>query len=108
MGVLPSCERPPTMPYSRLPLLLVVCVSSLLALVAAPAGAIVLPAGFTEFAVASGIDHPSAMALAPDGRLFVCEQGGRLRVVKNGVLLPTPFATVPTTLNGDRGLVGVA
>ena len=27
------------------------------------------------------------MQFAPDGRLFVCEQGGRLRVIKNGVLL---------------------
>ena len=30
------------------------------------------------------------MAFAPDGRLFVCEQGGRLRVIKSGALLPTP------------------
>ena len=34
------------------------------------------------------------MAFAPDGRLFVAEQGGRLRVIKNGTLLATPFLTV--------------
>ena len=31
------------------------------------------------------------MEFAPDGRLFVAEQGGQLRVIKNGVLLATPF-----------------
>ncbi len=70
--------------------------------------AIVLPAGFTEFAVATGLSDPTAMAFAPDGRLFVSEQAGRVRVIKNGALLPTPFATVPTILNGDLGLIGVA
>ena len=48
------------------------------------------------------------MAFAPDGRLFVAEQGGRLRVIKNGSLLATPFLTVPTTATGERGLLGVA
>src|SRR5690349_14729830 len=45
---------------------------------------------------------------APDGRLFVCEQAGRLRVIKNGVLLSTPFLTVPVDASGERGLLGVA
>ena len=45
-----------------------------------------LPAGFTETTVASGLASPTAMAFAPDGRLFVCQQGGQLRVIKNGVL----------------------
>ena len=48
------------------------------------------------------------MAFAPDGRLFVCEQGGRLRVIKNGVLLATPFVTVSTDSSGERGLLGIA
>ena len=37
--------------------------------------------------VASGLASPTAMEFAPDGRLFVCEQGGTLRVIKNGALL---------------------
>ena len=41
-----------------------------------------LPTGFTEALVASGLNNPTAMQFAPDGRLFVCEQGGRLRVIK--------------------------
>jgi glucose/arabinose dehydrogenase len=58
--------------------------------------------------VASGLNNPSAMALAPDGRIFVCQQGGALRVIKNGVLLATPFLTVPVDSTGERGLLGVA
>jgi glucose/arabinose dehydrogenase len=48
------------------------------------------------------------MAFAPDGRLFVCEQGGGLRVVKNGALLATPFVTLSVDSRGERGLLGVA
>ena len=66
------------------------------------------PSGFSEAQVVTGISNPTAMAFAPDGRIFVCEQGGALRVVKNGALLPTPFLTVSVDPNGERGLLGVA
>ena len=58
------------------------------------ADAATVPPGFTDSLVAAGLSNPTAMALAPDGRIFVCQQGGDLRVIKNGVLLPTPFLTV--------------
>jgi glucose/arabinose dehydrogenase len=48
------------------------------------------------------------MAFAPDGRIFVCQQNGQLRVIKNNALLPTPFATFAVDANGERGLLGVA
>ena len=67
-----------------------------------------VPTGFTDSLVAAGLTDPTAMALAPDGRIFVCEQGGRLRVIKNGVLLSTPFLTVTVDSRGERGLLGVA
>ncbi|MGI8916952.1 MAG: PQQ-dependent sugar dehydrogenase [Pyrinomonadaceae bacterium] len=67
-----------------------------------------VPAGFTDSLVASGLSNPTAMALAPDGRIFVCQQGGALRVIKNGVLLPTPFLTVSVDSSGERGLLGLA
>jgi glucose/arabinose dehydrogenase len=69
-----------------------------------------LPAGFTEIQVGSDLTpgSPTAMDFAPDGRLFVCLQGGQLRVIENGVLLPTPFVTVTTTALGERGLLGIA
>ena len=66
-----------------------------------------LPSGFTETLVASGLSSPTAMAFAPDGRLFVCEQGGNLRVIKNGSLLPDPFLTITVNSAGERGLLGI-
>jgi hypothetical protein len=38
----------------------------------------------------------------------VCEQAGTLRVVKDGVLLPTPFVSLTVSSIGERGLLGVA
>jgi glucose/arabinose dehydrogenase len=67
-----------------------------------------LPTGFTETQVANGLSSPTAMEFAPDGRLFVCLQGGQLRVIKNGALLATPFLTVTTDSSGERGLLGIA
>ncbi|GDY19453.1 hypothetical protein LBMAG56_07980 [Verrucomicrobiota bacterium] len=69
----------------------------------------VLPEGFleTEVVAAGGLNRPVAMEFAPDGRLFVCEQGGRVRIVKDGVLLPQPFATVAAELRNERGLLGI-
>jgi glucose/arabinose dehydrogenase len=66
-------------------------------------------AGFQETLVASGLTSPTAMELAPDGRrLFVAEQSGRLRVIRDGTLLPTDFVTLSVTSNSERGLLGVA
>ncbi len=66
-----------------------------------------LPSGFSETLVANGLSSPTAMAFAPDGRLFVCQQGGQLRVIKNGVLLATPFLSLAVDSQGERGLLGV-
>ena len=48
------------------------------------------------------------MAFASDGRLFVCQQGGQLRVIKTGSLLSTPFVSVTVDSSGERGLLGIA
>ena len=72
------------------------------------ASAATLPPGFVETTVASGIASPTAMAIAPDGRIFVCSQTGALRVIKNGVLLATPFVNLSVDSVGERGLLGVA
>ncbi len=66
-----------------------------------------LPSGFEDVLVVGGLSSPTAMQFTPDGRLFVAEQGGRLRVVKNGVLLSAPFVTVTVSSAGERGLLGV-
>ena len=72
------------------------------------AAAATLPTGFNETPVAAALASPTAMQFAPDGRLFVCEQGGQLRVIKDGALLPTPFLTLTVSSVGERGLLGVA
>jgi glucose/arabinose dehydrogenase len=61
--------------------------------------------------VASGLTQP-LYATAPDGdlRLFVVERAGRVRVVKNGVLVTTPFLDIQTLIEdaGEGGLLGMA
>jgi glucose/arabinose dehydrogenase len=56
----------------------------------------------------TGLSSATAMAQAPDGRLLVTQQGGSLRVVKNGSLLSTPFLSLTVDPAGERGLLGVA
>ena len=68
------------------------------------------PAGVTRNeAWLGGLDRATAFAQTPDARLLVAEQGGTLRVVKNGVLLAAPMLSLaPVDSNGERGLIGVA
>jgi glucose/arabinose dehydrogenase len=75
---------------------------------ATPSAAGTVPEGFEDVLVASGLQRPTAMTFAPDGRLFVAEQAGTLRVIRNGVLLPTPFVTLTVSSSGERGLLGIA
>src|ERR1043165_7731342 len=85
----------------------VLCLTVLLLVITGVNGATV-PTGFSDAIVVNGLSNPTAMALAPDGRIFVCQQGGALRVIKNGALLATPFLTVTVDSAGERGLLGIA
>src|SRR5688572_33223134 len=89
-------------------LLLFALVSLLIVNATRGASAATVPQGVTDAVVARGLNTPIAMALAPDGRIFICQQGGALRVIKNGALLSTPFVTVTVDSSGERGLLGVA
>lgn len=66
-----------------------------------------VPAGFTDQTIVTGLTAPTSEVVAPDGRLFVAEKGGSLRIVQNGQLLATPFLTVPVDTFSERGLDGV-
>src|ERR1044071_2676278 len=59
-----------------------------------------------------GLSSPVGIVNAADGtgRLFVVEQGGRIRILKNGALLSTPFLDIAARLStgGERGLLGLA
>ena len=59
--------------------------------------------------VAGGLDAPRDIAFAPDGRMFVAEQTGRVRVVRDGRLLPDPALVeeVANTASGG-GLLAIA
>ncbi|HUQ42099.1 MAG TPA: PQQ-dependent sugar dehydrogenase [Candidatus Limnocylindrales bacterium] len=62
----------------------------------------------------SGLEIPWSVDLAPDGRLFLTERTGRVRVAqfdgKTASLRPEPWATVPARVstNTERGLLGIA
>jgi glucose/arabinose dehydrogenase len=59
--------------------------------------------------VARGLNHPWSLAFLPDGSMLVTERAGRLRVIRNGVLDPTPVAGVPRVqAQGLSGLMDVA
>src|SRR4051812_45377438 len=66
-----------------------------------------VPAAFQDAVYASGLAAPTSMEFAPDGRLFVTQQGGQLRVVPAGGGPLTTFLTVSTTSAGERGLLSV-
>lgn len=61
--------------------------------------------------VVSGLNSPLFLT-APEGdsRLFIVERTGRVRLMKDGVLLPTPFLDIANKVNfaGERGLLGMA
>jgi glucose/arabinose dehydrogenase len=93
-------------------LLVVLALVALLPVVALPhdvAAAVSLPSGFSETTYESGFaDRTTAMAWSPDGRLFVSEKTGALRVVKNGNLLSQPFLRLNVDDHSERGLLGIA
>ncbi len=70
-------------------------------------GPLTLPQGFKADVVATGFSGATALDVAPDGRIFVCEQTGTLRIIKNGQLLTKPFVKLPVDVTWERGLIGV-
>src|SRR6478736_4677658 len=68
-------------------------------------------AGFKLVGVASGLVSPTYVTSPPDdSRLFVLQQTGQIRIIKDGQLLPTPFADLGklVTAGGEQGLLGLA
>jgi len=68
------------------------------------------PPGFAVEEVVSGLANPTAIAFAPDGRMFIAEQRGTVRVFENGVLHPDFFIDLRAEVAGAgfRGLLGIA
>jgi glucose/arabinose dehydrogenase len=65
--------------------------------------------GWRAEVVAQGLSHPWAIAWLPDGSALVTERSGRLRVIREGRLDPTPVSGLPPPLvAGQGGLLDVA
>ena len=54
-----------------------------------------VPDLFTAQVIATGLTTPWSLAFAPDGKLFVAERGGRVRLIEGGRLQAASWATVP-------------
>ena len=69
------------------------------------------PPGFSESTVQSGLTQPTALRFAPDGRVFVAEKSGLIKVFDStSDTTPTVFADLRTQVHNfwDRGLLGIA
>jgi aldose sugar dehydrogenase len=59
--------------------------------------------------VVEGFDFATNVAVAPDGRLFVTEKDeGKIAIVRDGEIMPEPFAQLPVIDGGETGLLGIA
>jgi glucose/arabinose dehydrogenase/plastocyanin len=77
----------------------------------AAAGAELLPAGFQESVVIDGLTEPMAVSFASDGRVFVAEKSGLIKVFDDlSDPSPSVFADLSTNVYNffDRGLMSIA
>src|SRR5215208_7184624 len=89
----------------------VVAVLAAGALGAAGADAGTVPTGFQETTAFSGLSNPTVFRFAADGRVFVAEKSGVIKVFDGlGDTTPTVFADLRTNVQNywDRGLLGLA
>jgi glucose/arabinose dehydrogenase len=76
-----------------------------------PAGAVTLPAGFSEKTVFTGLSQPTAVRFSSDGRVFVAEKSGLIKVFESLTdTTPRVVADLRTNVHDywDRGLLGIA
>src|SRR5262249_51883768 len=77
----------------------------------AAAAAAALPSGFQESTAFSGLTNPTAIRFSPDGRVFVAEKSGLVKVFADlNATTPTIFADLRPKVDNfwDRGLLGLA
>lgn len=58
---------------------------------------------FRQTTLVQGLEHPWGIGWLPDGAMLITERPGRLRIVRNGVLEPTPITGVPEVLAVNQG-----
>jgi glucose/arabinose dehydrogenase len=68
-----------------------------------------VPNGFQKnLVIADGLNLPTKFAFAPDGRIFITEKAGAVRLYQNGQLEAEPLINIPVATDGDLGLLGIA
>jgi PKD repeat protein len=98
-------RRVPPGPTALIPSVLVLLLS------AVTVSAQTVPSGFTESGVIAGLTEPTAVRFSPDGRVFVAEKSGLIKVFDDlSDSTPTVFADLRTKVHNfwDRGLLGLA
>src|SRR5205807_6234638 len=68
------------------------------------------PRFVSELVTTLPVYGPVGVAWAPDGRMFIWQKNGIVRVLKDGALLPTPFLDFSSKVNtyNDNGMLGLA
>ncbi|NET41378.1 PQQ-dependent sugar dehydrogenase [Okeania sp. SIO2B3] len=65
--------------------------------------------GLQKITMVENLEHPWSLAWLPDGTILITERPGRLRIVRDGVLDPTPVAGLPEIFaSGQGGLMDVS
>ncbi len=67
-----------------------------------------LPPGFVQTQLVGGLTKPVVVVPAPNGDIYIGEQGGTILDYHNGALLPTPVLTLNVFEQGETGLLGLA
>lgn len=62
--------------------------------------------GFTAELVTNNVINPTAIDIASDGRIFISEKSGKIKIIENGILLPNLFLNLAVDEYGERGLSG--
>jgi glucose/arabinose dehydrogenase len=73
--------------------------------------AISLPSGFESKSIITGLKNPTDIVFSDDGRWFITERTGKVRVVQNGQLLEAPLLDITSHVSccfNDRGLLSIA
>jgi glucose/arabinose dehydrogenase len=104
------CRRGRVLPATLSVALVLASLTALMVSAAPPAQAATLP-GFEESTVFSGLANPTVVRFAGDGRVFVAEKRGVIKVFDSLTdSTPTVFADLRTNVYNfwDRGLLGMA
>src|SRR6187401_1777911 len=65
------------------------------------------PPGFNDELIVGSLNVPTSFAFDPDGRMYIAEQSGAIRIFQDGALLPDPAITISVEPYDEQGLLGL-